>query len=217
MKSAILRCAALAVLISLTGQGLAMAPSERGDRLSDAQVVKKTVLDGSRNVGSLKAEIEEILTQVARGDDIPRLKARLDSLRSLLPRRMPERSMDTGGERCEDAVTVPSLPFCDTGSTTGALNDYICQSGAFGSPDRVYLYTPEIDKTVTISLCGSGYDTGLHIWQSCPDDTEAVEICCDDDHCGLQSCCNGLSLLAGTAYYIIVDGYGSGSAGNYVI
>jgi hypothetical protein len=116
-----------------------------------------------------------------------------------------------GGETFADAVPIPSLPYSDTGGTCDNINDYAlsCVYDG-GAPDVVYSYTAASAGFVTVSLCGSSYDTALGIF-----DAGYVEIYCNDDFCGLQSEIE-FAAAAGATYYIVVDGYGS-SCGDYLI
>ena len=52
--------------------------------------------------------------------------------------------------------------------------------------DYVYAFMPATDATVSISLCNSGYDTKLIVYESTSDGT-LLEVLCDDDYCNLQS------------------------------
>ncbi|MCB1060193.1 MAG: hypothetical protein KDB65_08170 [Calditrichaeota bacterium] len=114
-------------------------------------------------------------------------------------------------------TVVTSLPYFDTGNTRCASDDYhfSCQSeGNPESPDVMYSLTRPSCETVTVSLCGSGYDTGLEVRTggACPGTTF---IDCNDDFCDLQSQLQFVA-LAGVTYYILVDGYW-GSAGSYAL
>ena len=55
----------------------------------------------------------------------------------------------------------------------------------------------------------------LHVWRGCPG-AGGVLVCCDDNTCGLQSCCPNVPVSPGDTYYFIVDGSG-GESGNYMI
>lgn len=134
-----------------------------------------------------------------------------------------------GGHRCDDATVVPGLPFLDTGDTGLLGSDYApacpfdAASGAT-APDAVYQYTPAHDENVTISLCGSWFDTRLSVYAgSCPGaGTIAEAIACSDDDCysgaarTMQSHLPGIALAAGVTYYIIVDGH-LGASSAYVL
>jgi len=132
-----------------------------------------------------------------------------------------------GGEDCASATVIPSLPYVDSGSTASAVNNYdeTCPYSGGTAPDVVYSYTPSSNMSVSISLCTPGtntdYDTKLYVYQgSCPGTVTG----CNDDSCtsplyssAYVSELSGLALTAGTTYYIVVDGYGASSAGNYTI
>jgi len=58
--------------------------------------------------------------------------------------------------------TIASLPYSTSGSTFSARNDFVNCVGPY-SQDVFYNYTPPCDMTITVSLCGSSYDTGLEV------------------------------------------------------
>ncbi len=125
-----------------------------------------------------------------------------------------------GGETCATATVISALPYCDTGTTVGHVNDYTppCVTGV-AAPDVVYSYTPVTTQVITVSLCFSAYNTALHVWRGCPDAGGAL-FCCNDNLCALQSCCQNLTVAPGFTYYFIVDGSlngGGASAGQYLI
>ncbi len=136
--------------------------------------------------------------------------------------------LDQGGDICESATVIPSLPYCNRGNTIGfnanysefANNEGDCLLYTTG-PDVVYAYTSLVAEMVTVSLCGSSYDTGVHIWRGCPDSGESQLANCNDDNiaCGgaipVQSCCSFWA-ISGATYYIVVTGW-SGDAGAYVL
>ncbi|UCE58963.1 MAG: S8 family serine peptidase [Phycisphaerales bacterium] len=130
-----------------------------------------------------------------------------------------------GGETCASATVIPGIPFHDTGTTVGFVDDYheVCPSAASeGAPDVVYAYTAPADIKVTIELCnGSDYDTKLYVYENTCD--AGTSIACDDDNCGYfygSSAIYDLTLLEGNTYYLVIDGEsdgGANDAGNYVI
>ena len=67
------------------------------------------------------------------------------------------------GDTIETATVIPSLPFNDTGTTTGFDDDYdeACPFTST-SPDVVYAFTPVVTGPIVIDLCGSSYDTKLY-------------------------------------------------------
>jgi len=116
-------------------------------------------------------------------------------------------------------VTAPQNDMCaaaspvSEGSTsfdnTGATNDgpsASCQSKF--DCDIWYCYTPASSGLVTVSLCGSSFDTTLAIYDSCST-SSLTEIACDDDACGLQSEVT-FSATSRNSYLIRIGGYDSG-------
>jgi hypothetical protein len=122
-----------------------------------------------------------------------------------------------GGETDADAFVIPSLPFTDMGNTSDNIDDYdeVCPYTGSTSPDVVYLYTPTIDIPIDITLCTSGYDTKVYVYENgiTPGDFVA---CNDDADCAqaYRSKLEWVELSAGNSYYIVVDGFG-GDMGDY--
>jgi hypothetical protein len=128
--------------------------------------------------------------------------------------------LDAGSDYCTGIPVISALPYTDSGNTSTMANDWTtstsCNIG--GAPDVFYSYTPTTTATVRVSLCGSSYDTGLMIRSggACPGSTE---VTCDDDYSRCSPTNNSqvdVTMVAGTTYYIIVDGYGSAS-GTYAL
>jgi hypothetical protein len=119
-----------------------------------------------------------------------------------------------GGEDIGSAVAIPGLPYSDGGSTAGALNDYdeICPFSGSTSPDVVYSYSGGLD--IDISLCNSGYDTKVYVYENAAGNL----VACNDDACGSDGFRSELlcvpTTTPGSTYYIVVDGYG-GASGTY--
>lgn len=124
-----------------------------------------------------------------------------------------------GGDTVETALVVGTLPFSETGTTTGYTNDYdaVCPYTGSTAPDVVYEYSPAADERISVDLCGSNYDTKLYVMNSA-----LSVIACNDDYyfsepCGMYvSAYENIALEAGETYYIVVDGYGT-EHGEYVI
>jgi hypothetical protein len=124
-----------------------------------------------------------------------------------------------GGDTIADAVVIPSLPFSDTGTTAGFVNDYdeVCPFTGSTAPDVVYRYTPAVTEAVAIDLCGSDYDTKLDVY-----DGDMNLFACNDDFyfgepCGVYvSALENLLVQGGTTYFIVIDGYG-GEYGGYAL
>ena len=128
-----------------------------------------------------------------------------------------------GGDTCDTATVIGGIPYTDTGTTAGYVNDYdeVCPYTGSTAPDVAYSFTPGSDIVVDITLCIgiTDYDTKLYVYQgSCP----GTLVACNDDACSSPyyssyvSQLVGVSLPAGSTYYIIIDGYGT-SSGNYTI
>jgi hypothetical protein len=119
--------------------------------------------------------------------------------------------ISAGGETFATATPIPSLPYTDSGSTCGAINDYPATCPPNTAPDLVYSFRPTSDVCVNIETCGASfYDTMLHVHDP------SGQIACNDDFCGLQSTIQGLQLTAGVQYYIVIDGFSS-ACGDYTI
>lgn len=121
-------------------------------------------------------------------------------------------ALDQGNDACPAAV-IPMAPYYIEGTTVGMSNDYSSTCGGSYAPDVIYEYTPAQTDYYSVSLCGTNWDTVLYLREGgvCPGDSQVV---CNDDYCGLASTVWAW-LYAGHTYYIIVDGWGSGSAGFY--
>jgi hypothetical protein len=118
------------------------------------------------------------------------------------------------GDTVEDPFVIGALPFTASGTTVGFANDYdaVCPYSGSTAPDVVYKFVATANTAITVDLCASTYDTKVYIFAG----TAGNVIACNDDYCAFQSQASNVPLLAGTTYYIVVDGYGS-SAGNYVL
>jgi len=131
--------------------------------------------------------------------------------------REPVDPLDQGGDVCASATVIPSIPYTDAGTTVGYTDNYLtpCYSGG-SSPDVVYRFTPNMDMTLDVSLCGSMFNTVLSIWRGCPGSDEPIMLCCNDDSpdCAPQSCCAGFNFVRNITYFIVVDG-AAGESGNY--
>lgn len=132
---------------------------------------------------------------------------------------VPPENPKQGGDTVLDATVITSLPFNDTGSTFGYIDDYdeVCPYSGSTSPDVVYSYTPEFSVSLIVDLCGSSYDTKTYVY-----DSDLNLVACNDDYyfdspCGIYvSYIEYADVIGGETYYIVVDGYG-GDSGDYVI
>ena len=120
----------------------------------------------------------------------------------------------TPGDDCTGALTIPlgvHGPFTTVGATTSTPS-WPC---ALGGNDVWFKHTSTGISTLTASLCGSGYDTAIEVFDGSAGCGTLVSIGCNDDSCGLQS---SISWPAanGTDYYIRVGGY-NGSTGTFTL
>lgn len=122
---------------------------------------------------------------------------------------------------CQYAQAVGNGTF--TGTTLNAISTGGAGAScgtASNSPAVWYRYTAPRAGTLSISTCGSSYDTVLSVYSatSCP--TLGQQIACNDDAGGLG--CSGLdsrvsiNVVAGAIYYVRVSGY-NGASGDYVL
>ncbi|MFC0604522.1 T9SS type A sorting domain-containing protein [Winogradskyella pulchriflava] len=89
-------------------------------------------------------------------------------------------------------------------------SDSATDSDGNGSADVWYSYVGSVvDDTVTASLCGSGFDTIITVFDAC----DGTEVTANDDFCGLQSEVSWLSDGV-TTYLIRVEGF-DGETGDY--
>jgi hypothetical protein len=104
-------------------------------------------------------------------------------------------------DECTGSTPV-SVGDTITGDTTDATD-----SGNNPSNDLWYSFTGDgVQEDITVSLCGSSYDTYLRIFDSCTGE----QIYFNDDSCGLQSEIT-LTSDGTTTYYIMVEGWSANS------
>jgi len=128
-----------------------------------------------------------------------------------------------GNDNCATAAPM-TVPGQVSGNTCAANNDYdaVCPYTGSTSPDVVYTFTAAANDQVTFTLCNgpTDYDTKLYIYAN---DCAGPEVACNDDFCTSPefpspyvSRINCFQLVAGTTYYVVVDGYGF-SCGNFTL
>ena len=116
-------------------------------------------------------------------------------------------------ETCEGAADIGIETV--QGSTQGAPRGGESDCGrSDNSPSHWYRYTAAADASVTVSTCGSDYDTVLSVYSGCPA-AEDNELGCNDDTCDLQSEVE-FSVTEGQAYLVRVAGY-RGRTGGYTL
>ncbi len=120
-----------------------------------------------------------------------------------------------GGEgTCEAPLAVVVGGRVD-GTTVGSPDAATAQCGGGAqSAENVHVFVPEAAGVYCVTTARSAYDTVLHVRTACAD--AASEIACNDDNeiAGGTRSALELDAVAGTPYFIYVDGYGA-SVGAY--
>ena len=107
------------------------------------------------------------------------------------------------------------------GSTEGRENtqEASCASSA-RSPDQVFEFEAIFDGTLDIELTSpdgaAGYDTALHVRADACADAEA-ELACNDDAGGTRRSFLSIDMVAGTTYFIVVDGWSTTNSGPFTL
>jgi hypothetical protein len=116
----------------------------------------------------------------------------------------------TEGDNLATAISVNTLPYTHSGNTSVC---YTNQNAVYASPDVYYiLYPNPLQQSITVSLCGSLFDTFLSVI-----DANGNSVAFNDDgaDCGTASALTfpteGLGMV-----YVIVEGWGS-YAGEYTL
>lgn len=131
-----------------------------------------------------------------------------------------------GGESCATAQTIPSIPYSNTGNTSTSVDNHFTScadvSNGGGGKDRVYQYTTGATAVyVDVSLCVAvtNFDSQLYIYENT---CSGTPYACREDGCQspafgdpYNSTLTNIILNPGTTYYFVVDGYNTGSSGNY--
>ncbi len=118
---------------------------------------------------------------------------------------------------CVNRVLVSDGPTAF--STVGATTDGGAVSCGFGPAfnDVWFNYTPPGIGTLSVSLCGSNFDTVLAVYGDCVTcpPLPLAEIACSDDSCALQS---ELTLpVTGQCYKIRIGGFDAADVGSGVL
>lgn len=131
-----------------------------------------------------------------------------------------------GGETCATATVIPSIPYQATGTTIGANDDYFASCQDVGNPggavDVVYQFTNGASGFyIDVSVCQAvtNYDSQIYIYEnSCTGNP----VGCQEDGCqspaysaAYNSTITAQFLNPNTTYYIVIDGYNGGSAGDF--
>lgn len=113
------------------------------------------------------------------------------------------------GDSIQNPIEIPSAAYSTTGNTETCFTD---QTGEI-SADVFYQYivTDPCVESVTVSLCGSGFDTYLSIL-----DAQGVELDSNDDDCSLQSSIADFAVSLNDTLYFVVEGYDD-NEGDYTL
>lgn len=122
----------------------------------------------------------------------------------------------SGNDTCAGAYPIPAGGGLFSGTTatlTNAVDRTRCGGGA-ASNDAAFVLTLASRSRVVASTDGSSFDTVLHVHRAMC--VSGAEIACDDDGGAAFTSLIDMMFDPGT-YYIIVDGFGATSAGNYLL
>ncbi|TWT41135.1 Fibronectin type III domain protein [Phycisphaerae bacterium RAS1] len=155
-----------------------------------------------------------------------------DSIAAIVAYRNTRTCLSTGGgggpanNACSAATTVlaGTTAFNTAGATTDGPAETLCNNAGdsqVGS-DIWYRYAALCSGTLTVSLCGSGYDTRLAVYgSSCPTGANSALVCNDDFDCNGNGNINDdgynsrvqLAVTAGNSYLIRIGGYNAATGG----
>ncbi|MBW6482530.1 MAG: T9SS type A sorting domain-containing protein [Vicingaceae bacterium] len=112
---------------------------------------------------------------------------------------------------CASATNITSLPYSNSAQTTCCrVNSYTSTNGCLSTyqngEDFMYTYTPVVNQTIDVTLTGTLSYTGVFITDNCPSVGSANCIASATSTSGNPTLC-GVSLTAGTTYYIMIDTY----------
>ncbi|MHC4414461.1 MAG: hypothetical protein ACYS0G_04175 [Planctomycetota bacterium] len=122
---------------------------------------------------------------------------------------------------CANAIAVglgETVGFDTTTATTDGETSIICLIAPGSSQiynDIWYTFTPGQDNTYVVSLCGSGYDSMVAVYDGCdPGQCPPVAepVACNDNLCGVQSALQ-FDGVTGLCYTIRVGGHTDGAGG----
>jgi len=107
---------------------------------------------------------------------------------------------------CASATNIASLPYSQSNTTCCRQNTYSssvgCGSLYQDGEDYIYKYTPSVDQDIDITLTGTSAYTGVFVTDGCPDVGACVAS--QTESGGNPMLC-GVSLTAGTTYYIMIS------------
>jgi len=129
-----------------------------------------------------------------------------------------------GGDTCASPTLISSLPFNDSGNTTGAADD-IRITGcpnflSMPGPDLIYTFTVFSGSDLTFTLTPSGpnptYDPAIYIRTACAQTSGTCVASSDTGLAGQPETIHVTNLAAGTYYFYVDSLYESDGAGGCV-
>ncbi len=95
-------------------------------------------------------------------------------------------------DNCDDAISLllgQVTMFDNSFATTDGIPSIVCSFGGQADIDNDlwYDFTPNVDGTFQVSLCGSSFDTKLAVYDGCVCPTPGNPLDCNDDVCDIQS------------------------------
>jgi hypothetical protein len=144
--------------------------------------------------------------------DMPRPRRRPVTLLLALLAIVVPPAHGAGGETCATATAITSLPFDDTGDTTGHANDrntipafcstYVATSG----PDLVYRLDLGVGNSLSVTVDpAAGYDTSIYLFRDCGTGEQCIDGADDGQNGDPESFSVG-DLAPGT-YFLWVDAF----------
>ncbi len=118
---------------------------------------------------------------------------------------------------CANAIPIGNMPYGQSFSNLGATTDGPDEPASCNFSDYThiesdiwYCYTAPCTGEVSVSVCGSNYDTKLAVYEGCECPVGAPPILCSDDTCGFQELQSAVvfQTTAGSRYLIRIGGYG---------
>jgi len=135
------------------------------------------------------------------------------------------------GDTASSATVFAGNAWSDTGNTSIFTSDWdencpdTSPGSTPGAPDGWYAWAPSATSSVDISMCDAftTYDSKLAVYDPSVGVTLGLAVACDDDACsaglGFPWVAEivGFNAVNGSTYFIMVDGWSVGDAGNYKI
>lgn len=115
-----------------------------------------------------------------------------------------------GGDTCETAPVIDSLPFHAISIVCGASHQYSAPcSGSESGPDVVYAYSPKANGFISIGVCESAIQPRLYVFADDCSSPDAVVACgqltCTTSTGQARPRIESMQVLAGHTYYIVID------------